>query len=469
MKIIVVLLSFVFISQLIGNCTLELIIPDTIDKLNINNDWFFYPGCLDYSPKGMPDFDQKQNNWKDPVYNGWSFCGAVSVSNIFWYIDSFYSQFSGSPGDGLDVFPMVLNYYASGEPNPGPFTDDHNGNNVNDLASSWDQMKSQFGNELVERVAWYVDTNGCRTGDDIWGTNLNRMYLGVSKWLNDVRLSQYFHVEITLPPQRNTEYPSGSIPSSESMNMFNISQGQLFDQSDISNIEKTSAISRELTFHKLTSKITNGSMVVLGINAYDGDKNLYLSHWVTVAGVSDSQLQIALSDPYFDVNNRTNDFTLHNDAAFVSHDIFVVNTTSPFPDEADYFWLENYFPNTYSVITAALIITPLVDTIPQVPPLSFFIKPDEGYLYFHEKPIASTFLRNTIILGDIKFEVNAFSKEGIERIEFYLNDKLQHIDDEFPYEYFWDENSFGRYRLKIISIDTIGNYSEKQMIIWKFC
>ena len=250
--------------------------------------------------------------------------------------------------------------------------------------------------------------------------------------------------------------------------MSDNSQGRLFDQSGISNIEKTSAILEELTFHTIASKITNGSMVVLGINAYDDDKNVYFRHWVTVAGVSISQSQIALSDPYFDVKNRTNDFTLHNDAAFVSHDIYSVNTTSPFPDESDYFWLEGYLPDLYSVIPAALIITPLVDTIPQIPQISFFIKPDEGYLYINGKPIVSTFLGNTVVLGDIKFEVNAFSKDGIERIEFYLNDELKYVDDEFPYEYDWDENSFGRYRLKIISIDTIGNHAENDMKIWKF-
>ena len=467
MKLVVLLLSLLFISLSIGICTSEFIIPPSIEKINKNDDWFFYPSCSDYSPKGMPDFDQKQNNWKDTIYDGWSFCGAVSVSNIFWYIDSYYSPSSTSPGDGLDVFPLVLNYHAQSEPTPGPYPDDHNGNNVNDLASWWDQQNSQFGNELVERVAWYVDTNGCRTSDDIWGTNLNRMYSGVCKWLNDVGLSQYFQVEITLPHRQIAEHPAVHRPSSESINMFDNSQGSLFDLSGFSNIEKTSAISEELTFQNIASKITNGSMVVLGINSYDEHKNLYLSHWVTVAGISTSLSQIALSDPYFDNNNYTTNVTLHNNAAFVSHDIYFVNTTSPFPEESDYFWLEEYLPDLYSVIPAAVIITPLVDTIPQIPSVSFFIKPDEGYLYISERSIAPTFLGSTILLGNITFEVNAFSKEEIERIEFYLNDELQHIDDEFPYEYFWDEHSFGRYQLKIRSIDTIGNYSEKQMIIWK--
>ena len=114
MKLVVLLLSLLFIYQSMGIGASEFVIPRLMDKIDSNNDWFFYPGFPDYSPNGMPDFDQKQNNWKDPVYNGWSFCGAVSVSNIFWYIDSFYSQFSGNPGDGIDLFPVVLRLSCPG-------------------------------------------------------------------------------------------------------------------------------------------------------------------------------------------------------------------------------------------------------------------------------------------------------------------------------------------------------------------
>jgi hypothetical protein len=79
---------------------------------NTIDEWYYYPQLQNYAPQGMPDFDQKQNNWKDPVYDGWTFCGAVSVSNIFWYLDSYYSDSIGVPGDGYDIFPIVLDYHA---------------------------------------------------------------------------------------------------------------------------------------------------------------------------------------------------------------------------------------------------------------------------------------------------------------------------------------------------------------------
>ena len=110
-----------------------------------NDDWFYYPSYENYSPNGMPDFDQRaDNNWKDPMTNGYAFCGPTSVSNILWYIDSMYSDSNGTPGDGKDNFLMVKDFKAPSDPNPGPFSDDHNFNNVNDLDSIWDLDKDLF-------------------------------------------------------------------------------------------------------------------------------------------------------------------------------------------------------------------------------------------------------------------------------------------------------------------------------------
>ena len=447
---------------------IESIVWNGKNHLIEKNDWFYYPPCENYAPSGMPDFDQKQNNWRDSVHNGWTFCGAVSVSNIFWYLDSYYSDSMGIPGDGYDIFPLVLDYHAQGDSNPGPYTDDHNENNVNDLASPWDQDESVVGNELVERVAWYVDTNGCRTGRNIWGTNLNSMYLGVQKWFECVGLSQYFQVEMTFPPQSYLDNTIMIDSNSHLTRRFDNTQGRLFDPTTMDKIKKSSIVQEDLTFHNIASKVTNGSFVVLGINGMDSDKNVHYSHWVTVAGVSISNDQIALSDPYFDVANRTNNFTLHNNAVFVSHDIYSINYTSPFPEDADYWWLEGYLPNLYSVVPAALIITPLEENIPEVTPISFFIKPDESYFFINDKHIVPTLLGNTIIVGDISFEANAFSIDGIERVEFYVNNDQKFVDYDFPYEWVWDEKSFGRYIIEIVAIDNTGNIANGEMGVWKF-
>jgi hypothetical protein len=80
----------------------------------------------------------------------------------------------------------------------------------------------------------------------------------------------------------------------------------------------------------------------------------------------------------------------------------------------------------------------------------------------------TTFLGNTIIFGNITFEANAFSKNGIDRIEFYVNDELKYVDNELPFEWNWKDQSFGRYNIKIKAIDNTGEIVENSMRVWRF-
>ena len=72
------------------------------------------------------------------------------------------------------------------------------------------------------------------------------------------------------------------------------------------------------------------------------------------------------------------------------------------------------------------------------------------------------------MIGDIDFETNAFSRQGIDRIEFYLDDELIAVDDHFPYEWTWDDASFGKHKISIKAVDKVGEKTENEMIIWKF-
>jgi hypothetical protein len=131
----------------------------------INDDWYWYPTFENYAPYGMPDFDQKQDNWKHSTLGYWSFCGPTSLSNILWYFDSMHSDLSGYPGDGIDNYPLVRDYNAPSNPHPGPYSDDHNINNVNDILTTWNPENSEYGNELIEKIAWYTDNDGCQSED----------------------------------------------------------------------------------------------------------------------------------------------------------------------------------------------------------------------------------------------------------------------------------------------------------------
>ncbi|MCJ7697533.1 MAG: hypothetical protein MUO73_04295, partial [Thermoplasmata archaeon] len=123
--------------------------------IDLERGWYWkppYPNYAPHTPGGMPDFDQKQDQWKtiepgpdgiiqsqpagDDIFNPtenciapgpdchlqtvpagddvavWAFCGPVAVANCFWWFDSKYATQTGTPGDGEDNFALVADYGA---------------------------------------------------------------------------------------------------------------------------------------------------------------------------------------------------------------------------------------------------------------------------------------------------------------------------------------------------------------------
>jgi heparin/heparan-sulfate lyase len=83
------------------------------------------------------------------------------------------------------------------------------------------------------------------------------------------------------------------------------------------------------------------------------------------------------------------------------------------------------------------------------------IKPKERYLYFADREI--TPLQNTVVIGKITVEVDALDVDGIDKVEFYVNDVLKSIDKEPPYQWLWDEFAVGWHRLKVVAYDESGD------------
>lgn len=310
-----------------------------------NNGWHYYASLPNYAPSGMPDFNQYQNNWDN-------FCGPVALANIVWYIDSKYSDHDGIPGDGEDIFSMVQDYHAPGEPNPGPNTDDHNFNNVNDLESPYDPEQSQFGNELIEKLAWYCDTNAERTGnpDIVEGTPTINVTAGFQMWLQDYDLESKFHVE---------GYDIG-LPYEED-----------FHQNDYDHY-----LDENLTFEQIAERVVNGDFVMLAIFGYDPYGHFHFAHWITVVGVNLDSYQLALSNPSRDTDNPNGEPISHNDAANVSHDI--VDVTTPYPS----FRLVNYggYSQVRTLVGAAVIITDLQQS-PDSPTITGLTNGETGETY----------------------------------------------------------------------------------------
>ncbi len=254
--------------------------------------WYYKPSYPNYAPSGMPDFDQKQDNWKNAA-GQWTFCGPTAVANCFWWFDSKYANPNGVPGDGADTFPLVSNYNAS---------DDHDPSNVDDATTP-----PGPNGELIERLAWCMDTDGMRTGIPHNGTKVTDMQACIDNWLNDTGLQNNFYEHTVKAP--TFEYIEAEVERSEDV------------------------------------------ILLLGFWHYDEVNNTWCrvgGHYVTVAGVNSGMSKIAFSDPFLDIANASASPTEHNDAANVSHDIYSVGVI-PIPQLGDVTQITDYPANVTDV------------------------------------------------------------------------------------------------------------------------
>ena len=67
------------------------------------------------------------------------------------------------------------------------------------------------------------------------------------------------------------------------------------------------------------------------------------------------------------------------------------------------------------------------------------VKPIKNSLYMFNKNIKND-LKNTLIIGPITFELK--HENYIEKVEFYVNDRLVFVDNETPFKYHLNQRSF---------------------------
>lgn len=96
------------------------------------------------------------------------------------------------------------------------------------------------------------------------------------------------------------------------------------------------------------------------------------------------------------------------------------------------------------------------------------VKPEDRLLYFFGNAYYSLkFPGRKVIVGDI--EVVASGLEPLNRVDFYLDDKLIHSDSSEPFTWNWTKFSFGKYTVIAEAYDANGQFAGKDtMIVWKF-
>jgi len=226
---------------------------------------------VDYAPAGMPDFDQKQDNWGLPTGPGgwqWTYCGPVALLNCIWWFDSRFEVDNIPPPTIHSTFDLI--------PLPLTFIDDHDPQNVM---------------PMVQSLAWYVNTDGQRTGASIKGTLVTDMAKGIRDYLNDQGMG----------PENN--------------------DGCWFEV----------VLQADPSFEWIYEEMVLCNDVILLIGFWtqmpDGTWMRIGGHYVTVAGadtIINQPGMICISDPFIDVANPIP--SDHNDAANVSHDWYQVGT-----------------------------------------------------------------------------------------------------------------------------------------------
>ena len=112
-----------------------------------------------------------------------------------------------------------------------------------------------------------------------------------------------------------------------------------------------------------------------------------------------------------------------------------------------------------------------VEVVPIIQPLPTIeiINPKEGFFHILNRPLFP-FINNTFVYGSITIEVDVTSTNGVEKVEFYANDKFEATitGEQNSYEYKWTPLICGRYTIKTIVYDTEGQTASDSIDLFKW-
>jgi len=352
--------------------------------------WYWKPSYEDYVPSGMPDFDDRQwltYLWQDS-FGAWSHCGPVSVANSLWWLDSQFEPNPVSPPIVHDDFPLVKTY------------------------GQWDDHDPQNTPWLIEHLAWLMDTDGRRTTLVHSGTNVNDMQAGITQYLSWSGVNPLGDVNgdgiVDQTDIAIVAAAMGTHPGDPTWNLaadifpatitYPPLTDNFIDQADADLVTSHLGLTGLFYEHTVAQpgfdfierEVEKCQDVVLLLGYWiwnDGAQQWYREggHYVTVAGVNSQESKLAISDPMEDAFERSlipegrvpiphmhmppePPYITHNNAAFVSQDIYAVLPFSPpFPPcPGGNLTLMNYVnwgptPPYFTVIEYAVVTSQLAD------------------------------------------------------------------------------------------------------------
>jgi hypothetical protein len=333
----------------------QLLVYTEVEYAVVTSPWYAKGQYPDYAPSGMPDFDQKQDAWQNPWPpnpGSWSYCGPTSVANSLWWFDSKYEPNPMPPPTYNDGFPLVTTY---------GFWDDHDPQNVP---------------PLIMDLAWYMDTDGQRTGFPHCGTDVFDMQAGIAHYLSDKGVNPLGDASgdgvVDITDVNIVVAAMGSVPGDPNWDLrADVVHDNIINMADLTLVnahlgenwgkfyEKTTWMP---DYGYLAHQIKMCEDVILLLGFWQEVEPGYFmrigGHFVTAHGIDEADMMVAISDPFQDNAEQGGQGrvipppphnhpplppdTVHNDAAYVSHDYYNI-ALSPSPGGIwglpDYNWM----------------------------------------------------------------------------------------------------------------------------------
>jgi len=276
----------------IGLCAL--FSPPSSAQWIVKDGWIDYclhnVGGSEYQSDGMPDFCQRQDNWKNN-HNPpqWNWCGVVATANCLWWFDSKFEMVkckSLPPGTQVRP-PTVSDHYTLVYSMGGAAQDDHRPANV---------------------VPWITALGNAFGAIPAAGMTANQLKTMIENWLALPQVNLWGHYQITIIGHPSFEFIWAQVDSSQNL------------------------------------------MALLGFwQLHPGNQWVrFGGHWVTIAGADNTPgaRQISFSDNCIDNAeppammpgaiwdgwiiahiHGPHAVTVHNDAGNVSHDYYSVGAS----------------------------------------------------------------------------------------------------------------------------------------------
>lgn len=101
-----------------------------------------------------------------------------------------------------------------------------------------------------------------------------------------------------------------------------------------------------------------------------------------------------------------------------------------------------------------------------IPPVIQFKKPKEQFLHIFSVPILPL-TKKTIAIGKLNIELQSEDSEDIDYVELYIDNQIVDTFTNTPYEWKWDNSTFGNHLIKVIAYDDSGCAIQTEISVLK--